>query len=35
MSQQPTGQLRRLRHDTSDVEKFWIEEVKRVFAAWV
>lgn len=24
----------RLRHDTSDVVKFWIEEVKRVFAAW-
>lgn len=24
----------RLGHDTSDVVKFWIEEVKRVFAAW-
>ena len=25
---------RRLGHNTSDVVKFWIEEVKRVFAAW-
>jgi hypothetical protein len=25
---------RQLGHDTSDVVKFWIEEVKRVFAAW-
>ena len=24
----------RLGHNTSDVVKFWIEEVKRVFAAW-
>lgn len=24
----------RLGHDTSDIVKFWIEEVKRVFAAW-
>lgn len=23
-----------LGHDTSDVEKFWIQEVKKVFAAW-
>ena len=23
-----------LGHDTSDITKFWIEEVKRVFAAW-
>jgi hypothetical protein len=23
-----------LGHDTSDIVKFWIEEVKRVFAAW-
>ena len=25
---------RQLGHDTSDIEKFWIQEVKRVFAAW-
>lgn len=25
---------RRLGHDTEDIEKFWIQEVKRVFAAW-
>lgn len=24
----------KLGHDTSDILKFWIEEVKRVFAAW-
>ena len=24
-----------LGHDTSDILKFWIEEVKRVFAAWM
>lgn len=23
-----------LGHDTSDIEKFWIQEVKKVFAAW-
>jgi len=23
-----------LGHDTSDIEKFWIQEVKRVFALW-
>jgi hypothetical protein len=23
-----------LGHDTSDLEKFWIQEVKKVFAAW-
>lgn len=23
-----------LGHDTSDIEKFWIQELKRVFAAW-
>jgi hypothetical protein len=26
---------RKLGHDTSDIEKFWIQEVKRVFDAWV
>ncbi len=25
---------RSLGHDTSDIEKFWIQEVKKVFAAW-
>jgi len=25
---------RELGHDTGDIEKFWIQEVKRVFAAW-
>lgn len=25
---------KRLGHDTSDIEKFWIQEVKKVFAAW-
>lgn len=25
---------RQLGHDTSDIVKFWIEEVKRVFEAW-
>ena len=25
---------RRLGHDVQDIEKFWIQEVKRVFAAW-
>jgi hypothetical protein len=24
----------KLGHDTSDIEKFWVQEVKRVFAAW-
>ena len=24
----------KLGHDTSDIVRFWIEEVKRVFAAW-
>ena len=23
-----------LGHDTSDIERFWIQEVKKVFAAW-
>lgn len=23
-----------LGHNTSDIEKFWIQEVKKVFAAW-
>jgi hypothetical protein len=26
---------RRLGHNTSDIEKFWVQEVKKVFAAWV
>ena len=25
---------RDLGHDTADIEKFWIQEVKKVFAAW-
>ena len=25
---------KRLGYDVSDIQKFWIEEVKRVFAAW-
>ncbi len=25
---------KQLGHDTSDIVKFWVEEVKRVFAAW-
>ena len=25
---------RQLGHDIDDVEKFWISEVKKVFAAW-
>jgi len=24
----------KLGHDVSDIEKFWIQEVKRIFAAW-
>ena len=24
----------RLGHDVTDIEKFWIQEVKRIFAAW-
>lgn len=25
---------KQLGHDPSDLEKFWIQEVKKVFAAW-
>ena len=25
---------RELGYDTTDIEKFWIQEVKKVFAAW-